>query len=86
MVNGLSVLLVHVVKKSLEKEDNHLQVMIKRLHELHSREKSENRLDFVKNKSQSYNLRQISEGLKFRLVGFHQFSGVIVWTQPYEVS
>ena len=82
MVNGLSVLLVHVVKKSLEKEDNHLQVMIKRLHELHSREKSENRLDFLK----SYHLRQISEGLKFRLVGLHQFSGVIVWTQLYEVS
>ena len=38
VVNGLSVLLVHVTKKSIEREDNVLQVMIKRLHELHTRE------------------------------------------------
>jgi hypothetical protein len=38
--NGLSALLIHVEKKEVEKEDNFLQVMIKSLHDLHSKEKS----------------------------------------------
>ncbi len=38
--NGLSVLLVHVEKKAVGREDNFLQVMIKSLHNLHSKEKS----------------------------------------------
>ena len=38
--NGLSVLLVHVEKKEVEREDNFLQVMIKSLHNLHNKEKS----------------------------------------------
>ncbi len=38
--NGLSALLIHVEKKEVEKEDNFLQVMIKSLHNLHSKEKS----------------------------------------------
>ena len=35
----LSVILVHVEKKEVERENNFLQVMIKNLHELHSKEK-----------------------------------------------
>ncbi len=38
--SGLSVLLVYVEKKEIERETNFLQVMIKSLHELHSKEKS----------------------------------------------
>ena len=38
--NCLSVLLVHVERKEVEREDNFLQVMIKSLHELHNKEKS----------------------------------------------
>jgi hypothetical protein len=38
--NGLSVLLVHVEKHAVEKEDNFLQDMIKSLHSLHTKEQS----------------------------------------------